>query len=364
WQVLKPAAETTTFMEFVAEGFKTVKPRKGLVVGIDASLWFFQVQNPFLSGHWNAGHSPELRTVFHRLAFLSTLPLTPLFVFDGPQRPAIKRGTRTLGPEHWMAPVFRNFISAFGFDSHVAPGEAEAELAMLNRVGIIDAVFTEDVDTLIFGAHTHASNPCSALAHAHQQASTSNKRDHMEISIYRSARILEHPDVRLSTGGLVMMALLCGGDYDQGLVGCGPSVAHPLSTSDLADNLHQAALAPDVTAHQLVDALIDWREDLQHQLRDNPQHLLPRRYPALSQLIPFSFPLPSILRLYIAPLTSSSPLPPGSPLLSLGQQHLDITTLAALCETHFCWGLTEGVANALRSSVWPAAVSRTMQDSI
>lgn len=34
-----------------------------------------------------------------------------------------------------------------------APGEAEAELAYLNRIGVIDAVLSDDVDTFIFGAH-------------------------------------------------------------------------------------------------------------------------------------------------------------------------------------------------------------------
>ena len=33
-----------------------------------------------------------------------------------------------------------------------APGEAEAELAYLNRVGIIDAVLSDDVDAFLFGA--------------------------------------------------------------------------------------------------------------------------------------------------------------------------------------------------------------------
>jgi Holliday junction resolvase YEN1 len=37
---------------------------------------------------------------------------------------------------------------------HQAPGEAEAELAYLNRKGIIDAVLTDDVDTFLFGATT------------------------------------------------------------------------------------------------------------------------------------------------------------------------------------------------------------------
>ena len=33
-----------------------------------------------------------------------------------------------------------------------APGEAEAELALLNRTNMLDAVMTDDSDTFIFGA--------------------------------------------------------------------------------------------------------------------------------------------------------------------------------------------------------------------
>ena len=33
-----------------------------------------------------------------------------------------------------------------------APGEAEAELAMLNSLGVIDVVITDDSDAFIFGA--------------------------------------------------------------------------------------------------------------------------------------------------------------------------------------------------------------------
>ncbi len=33
-----------------------------------------------------------------------------------------------------------------------APGEAEAELAYLNRLGVIDAVLSDDVDNFLFGA--------------------------------------------------------------------------------------------------------------------------------------------------------------------------------------------------------------------
>ena len=33
-----------------------------------------------------------------------------------------------------------------------APGEAEAELAHLNSIGIIDAILSDDVDSFLFGA--------------------------------------------------------------------------------------------------------------------------------------------------------------------------------------------------------------------
>lgn len=33
-----------------------------------------------------------------------------------------------------------------------APGEAEAELAKLNALGIIDAIITSDSDAVVFGA--------------------------------------------------------------------------------------------------------------------------------------------------------------------------------------------------------------------
>lgn len=39
-----------------------------------------------------AGENPAVRVIFYRLCRLLTLPIIPVFVFDGPDRPKVKRG--------------------------------------------------------------------------------------------------------------------------------------------------------------------------------------------------------------------------------------------------------------------------------
>jgi XPG I-region len=136
------------------------------------SIWFTQAQFGFRIGHAQAGENPELRCLFYKLASFLKVPVTPLFVFDGPSRPGSKRGKRVIAKPHWLTKPFQELLEAFGFpyytvsihrsvvlyisskslDGQQAPGEAEAELACLNRAKIIDAVITDDSDALLFGA--------------------------------------------------------------------------------------------------------------------------------------------------------------------------------------------------------------------
>jgi Holliday junction resolvase YEN1 len=130
------------------------------------SIWFVHAESS------KQGENPILRTLFFRLCRLAEAPFLPLFVFDGPYRPNFKRGT-SINPKHrsGLESGFKRMASAFGYEWHEvcgftllaqqlptylsslkAPGEAEAELAYLNEIGKIDAVWSDDVDTLIFGA--------------------------------------------------------------------------------------------------------------------------------------------------------------------------------------------------------------------
>lgn len=147
-QVLRPAGQVRSLTELAVEDGFNANPsyQRGFRIGIDASIWFFH------AAYGKEGENPELRTLFFRCCRLLQSPLLPLFVFDGPNRPAVKRGKRVGGNVHWLTQGMKNIIDAFGFEWSVAPGEAEAELAYLNRVGVIDAVLSDDVDNFLFGA--------------------------------------------------------------------------------------------------------------------------------------------------------------------------------------------------------------------
>jgi Holliday junction resolvase YEN1 len=63
-----------------------------------------------------AGENPALRVLFYRLCRLFTLPIIPIFVFDGPDWPKVKRGinVKTTKP-HWLSTPLKKFIDAFSF---------------------------------------------------------------------------------------------------------------------------------------------------------------------------------------------------------------------------------------------------------
>ena len=83
------------------------------------SIWMNEAQGAVnvRPGHGTqAGENPALQVIFYRLCRLLTLPIVPIFVFDGPDRPKVKRGinVKTTKP-HWLSTPLKKFIDAFGF---------------------------------------------------------------------------------------------------------------------------------------------------------------------------------------------------------------------------------------------------------
>lgn len=59
--------------------------------------------------------SPELATLFVWCVRLLQLPVAPLFVFDGADRPKNKRGKQVRGNEHWVTHGMKQMLDGFGF---------------------------------------------------------------------------------------------------------------------------------------------------------------------------------------------------------------------------------------------------------
>src|SRR5271154_5607895 len=125
---------------------KTGRPFR---IAIDVAIWQFQNQ----SGQ--GGANPALRTLYSRFLKLLSRPIHPLFVSEGKNKPLTKRNKTVKAYGTCMLDeISKELIQAFRFPYHTAPGEAEAECALLQRRGVVDAVMSQDVDTLMFGSTT------------------------------------------------------------------------------------------------------------------------------------------------------------------------------------------------------------------
>lgn len=140
--------------------------------------------------------------------------IQPIFVFDGPRRPWKRGGTA--GFISWeKIDLLRKVLDNLKIPHHRAPAEAEAECARLEQLGIVDAVWSDDSDSFMFGAST--------LIRSHFEQGKKTKSD-THVTLYRATEL--HAKFGLNRPALIMFALLSGGDYDtKGLEGCGPKVA-------------------------------------------------------------------------------------------------------------------------------------------
>ena len=105
-QLLQPSGKLRSLTHIaVVDGFKANPANlRGFRIGIDTSIWFFH------AAHVREGENPELRTLFFRCAKLMSTPFLPLFIFDGPKRPKIKRGKKISREKHWLVDSMKGII--------------------------------------------------------------------------------------------------------------------------------------------------------------------------------------------------------------------------------------------------------------
>ncbi|XP_054889439.1 probable flap endonuclease 1 homolog isoform X2 [Poeciliopsis prolifica] len=197
-----------------AVSYKDISDYTGKVIALDTSVVLsqFRAATPSLS--------PLTGLFFRTLTFLEH-DIKPVFVFDGKppveKTPVLERRAAAAG---WSSPKRTGEASAQTKDSIEllkrmgvpviqAAGDAEAQCARLVRDGIVDAVASEDMDTLPFGANILIRQL--------------NAKKDSEVVEYSLPKLLEK--LQITHEELVDLCILLGCDYCDKIPGLGPKRA-------------------------------------------------------------------------------------------------------------------------------------------
>lgn len=150
-----------------------------------------------------------------------------------------------------------------------------------------------------------------------------------------------------NTNGQILIELL------QGVPGFGKAIAHGLARCGFGAQL---LMAYGRREHQdLRNFLIQWRKDINQELRTNSRRFLPHKCPSLS--IPLDFPNIEILANYANPVSSAQSDRGGGGGHMRDTGDLNIPGIAALCEQKFSeWGHESAIIKRFRDVMWEAAV--------
>ncbi|ETS00279.1 hypothetical protein M419DRAFT_131872 [Trichoderma reesei RUT C-30] len=292
-------------------------------LAIDIAIWQFQNQAA------RGGTNPAIRTLFYRLVRLLGTPIQPIFVFDGPRKPKFKRNKRSGRGDGFAAAHAKRLIRLFGFVVHDAPGEAEAECALLQRNGIVDAVLSEDVDTIMFG--------CTRTLRNWSAEGKAGKPTH--VSMY-DVEEMNMANLGLDREGMVLVALMSGGDYiPEGVPGCGPKVACEAAKAGFGKSLCRLRVSD-------AEGLRKWKASLTHELQTNESKFFRTRHKAL--VIPEDFPNIEALRYYTHPVVS-----PESTLEAVRQRlsetrEIQLEGLREFARETFNWDFRIGAIKFIR----------------
>lgn len=315
---------------------KTGRP---LRIAIDFAIWSFQAQAA------RGGANPAVRTLFYRLVRLLSLSIVPILVFDGPNKPKFKRNKRSRGPgDSVSVAMAKRLVKLFGFHIHDAPGEAEAECALLQQQGVVDAVLSEDVDTIMFG--------CTLTLRNWSCEGTRTAKTPTHVSVY-DARELGQGESGLDREGMVLVALMSGGDYiPDGVLGCGVKVACEAAKAGFGRRLCRIKRSDQ-------DALSEWREDLMRELRTNESKFFRTKHKALT--IPDEFPSMEVLRYYTHPVVSQPDTVEALKRELPARREIDIAGLRAFTAETFDWVYKIGAVKFIRVLA-PGLLNQALMD--
>ncbi|KAH8089014.1 PIN domain-like protein, partial [Filobasidium floriforme] len=385
WEILEGTSQSIPISRLSLEAFNTsptsssTSPRPyALRIGIDASLWTFHANRQSSQ----AGLNPALRTLFFKTLKLLQHPILPLFVFDGPFKPGMKRNQKVagmFGTTDQASKRFKGLLDDMGIEYWTAPGEAEAELAQLSKLGKIDAVLTDDVDALVFGATKILRNTSRTLS-SNNRLVYDNIEDFQVYTLENitrpAARIRVARRTQSQSDGMIFIALCSGGDYHTISTNTtaqhyiGPKIAHGLAQTPLSTELINAYKTS--SPEQFQNYLVDFRESLKRELSTNSLGFLPNKRKQLAQTLPSTFPQVEIIDYYVNPRISKGQdvwpgfgqREEGTPGAGRRGGRGDPRSFAIVCEKYFEWGTKEEVGKRMKTLVWRGEVINQLREKL
>ncbi|KAJ7469079.1 PIN domain-like protein [Mycena latifolia] len=340
WKELEPIEQKISLPHFaVGTGFiGNATGCRGFRVGIDASGWMCRA-----CALHGITESPQAVALFSRCSRLFRLPFIPIFVFDGPNRPSMKRGKVIRGNDHWLTEDFQIMLDGFGFEWITAPAEAEATLSEMTTSGSpvrVDAILTDDSDSFVFGA-------------TDVLRIRSEDNENFEASQYSAFDI--STVLGLSREDIILIAILAGGDYSDGLHKCGLAIAMGLARAGLGRQLISGLSGQSRDASMVF--LETWRDSLRAELQTNTSGYLPHKCKQLAVSIPTDFPDLDVINLYRHPIVSHQA---ATRSLVFHPPRLDI--LARFAEDHFGWGDHVGILSHFADQLFAGLVIRELTE--
>ncbi|KAF9063617.1 PIN domain-like protein, partial [Rhodocollybia butyracea] len=282
------------------------------------------------------------------LCQLSSAPTDCTFVYDGNDRPAYKRGIQVVKREPFLYRISKIIIEAFGFRVHMAKGDAEAELTLMNQSGVFEAILTKDSDVFPLGAQ--------CVLRVVPNKSTNTK---LIVDVYYASKIEQM--LHLNTGGLVLYSLLVGNDIDKnGVNNFGTVTALAIAQCGFGDTLiadWKAIRSSCMDQHRYFR---DLKQKIGKELRCNAHHRLQSCKPALAKiLINSNFPLEIAWKWFLAPPTAWSDSADIPNTLSWVPQSHDIPAIAQFCISHVGWS-PETTLERCHQKVWRSVIIRIL----
>ncbi|KAJ3966844.1 PIN domain-like protein [Lentinula raphanica] len=297
----------------------------------------------YTEGHPHQISGILLPHLYKLLCQLSSAGVHCIFVFDGPEHAAHKYKKRLVHTT--MLPL----IKAFGYDVHMARNEAEADLAAMNKHGIVEAILTEDSDALVFG-----TPKIMRFIPNERRSDTDTAVDIYTMSTIRRT-------CNITQDGFVLFTLLVGRDSADGIPGMNAETALALIESGMFNTLVADYARIRTSPTRLAIYRQTLRDRLSQELNLNRLGYLPTSLPAAAKALrEADFPSTKRLETILAPITSWSGEFRSRNAVAWRARLPDLEEISCICKQDIGWRNEQELLRKFHSTLWPGLVLRML----